>query len=209
MARRVTQLTIFFSGTSETEAERAALREVVRELNRMMEKTHTVLLKVVSYPEDFRPGVNEDVQTEVNRQVQDQYDIYIGVLGAKFGTPTSRAGSGTEEEFNLALSRFLHDTTSVRVLFYFKRASMDPLSIVPEELKKVHEFRSRLPQQGVLYRDSNDTAGFVGMVKEHIWNLIIDEWVGDTWKPVELPVLLKDTTGEKKIKKWSLRDNRK
>lgn len=186
MAQHLTQLTIFFSGTSETEAECAALKTVVEELNRILTDSHRISLKVISWPDDFRPGVNQDPQSELNRQVQGRYDIYIGVLGSKFGTPTPRAGSGTEEEFQLAISQFLQDTTSIRVFFYFKRASQDPFSINIEELKKVQQFRSELPQKGVVYMDFKDTINFVEMVKKHICQLIIDEWKGDAWKPVEL-----------------------
>lgn len=185
MAQQLTQLTIFFSGTSETEAERAALRKVVEELNRMLDGSHKITLKVISWPEDFRPGVNEDVQTEINRQVQGRYDIYIGVLGSRFGTQTPRAGSGTEEEFQLAISQFQQDSTSIRVFFYFKR-TLDSFAIDTDQLKKVQGFRNGLAQQGVVYMDFKDTANFVEMVKTHIWDLIIDEWKNNVWLSVEL-----------------------
>ncbi|MDD5013759.1 MAG: hypothetical protein PHW73_01480, partial [Atribacterota bacterium] len=187
MAQQLTQLTIFFSGTSVVEAECAALKAVIEELNRMLAKSRKILLKVVSWPNDFRPGVNQDVQSEINRQIQGQYDIYIGVLGSRFGTPTQRAGSGTEEEFQIAVSQFLQDTTSIRVLFYFKRANQDPFTIDTKQLIKVHKFRSDLSQKGVIYRDFKDTANFVEIVKEHLWNLISDEWNGNVWKLIELP----------------------
>jgi len=187
MAQQLTQLTIFFSGTSAVEAECAALKAVIEELNRMLAKSYKILLKVVSWPNDFRPGVNQDLQSEINRQIQGQYDIYIGVLGSRFGTPTQRAGSGTEEEFQIAVSKFLQDTTSIRVLFYFKRANQDPFTIDTKQLIKVHKFRSDLSQKGVIYRDFKDTANFVEIVKEHLWNLISDEWNGNVWKLIELP----------------------
>ena len=158
MAQQLTQLTIFFSGTSAVEAECAALKAVIEELNRMLAKSHKILLKVVSWPNDFRPGVNQDLQSEINRQIQGRYDIYIGVLGSRFGTPTQRAGSGTEEEFQIAVSQFLQDTTSIRVLFYFKRANQDPFTIDTKQLIKVHKFRSDLSQKGVIYRDFKDTV---------------------------------------------------
>ena len=187
MAQQLTQLTIFFSGTSAVEAECAALKAVIEELNRMLAKSHKILLKVVSWPNDFRPGVNQDLQSEINRQIQGQYDIYIGVLGSRFGTATQRAGSGTEEEFQIAVSQFLQDTTSIRVLFYFKRANQDPFTIDTKQLIKVHKFRSDLSQKGVIYRDFKDTANFVEIVREHLWNLISDEWNGNVWKLIELP----------------------
>lgn len=187
MAQQLTQLTIFFSGTSAVEAECAALKTVIEELNKMLTKSYKISLKVISWPDDFRPGVNQDLQSEINRQIQGQYDIYIGVLGSRFGTPTQRAGSGTEEEFQIAVSQFLQDTTSIRVFFYFKRANQDPFTIDTKQLIEVHKFRSDLSQKGVIYRDFKDTANFVEIVKEHLWNLISDEWNGNVWKLIELP----------------------
>ena len=171
------------------DAERVALGKVVEELNRMLDKAHKITLKMISWPDDFRPGVNEDPQSELNQQLQSHYDIYIGVLGSRFGTPTARAGSGTEEEFQLAISRFLQDTTSVRVFFYFKRANLDPLTIDTEQLQKVQKFRAGFPEQGVVYMDFKNTANFVEMVKKHLWNLITDEWQNNAWQSVKLPTI--------------------
>lgn len=187
MAIQLTQLTIFFSGTSESESESAALKTVVDDLCQILEKTKNVTLKTISWPDDFRPGVNENPQSEINRQVQGNYDIYIGVLGSKFGTPTSQAGSGTEEEFQLAISQFQQDTTSLRIFFYFKRTNQDLFSIDIKQLEKVKKFRTELPQKGVLYMDFKDTANFVEMVKKHLLSLITDDWQNNAWKSVDLP----------------------
>jgi hypothetical protein len=116
MPRELTQLAVFVSGTSETDAERAAVRPVVAKLNNLLEKTHGVTFRVLSWPDDFRPGVNTDTQAELNRQLGSAYDIYVGMLGSRFGTPTPRAGSGTEEEFETALAKFKRDPRSVRIV---------------------------------------------------------------------------------------------
>jgi len=202
MAQKLTQLTIFFSGTSESEAERSALILIVKELNRMLAQSKNIIIKIVNWPNDFRPGVNLDTQSEINRQIQDKYDIYIGILGSRFGTPTPRAGSGTEEEFNLAISQFLQDTTSVRVLFYFNRSTQDPFLIDSEQLIKVKKFRSELSNKGVVYMDFKDTANFVEIVKDHLWKLISEEWNGTNWEKIEFSM-------KPDIEKGSEKENKK
>lgn len=184
MARTLHQLTVFASGPSNVDSEKAALRVVVEEINRRSEKTHAVTLRVVGWPNDIRPGVSTDVQSEVNRQVGTDFDIYIGILGSRFGTPTTRTGSGTEEEFEGPLSRFQKDSTSVRVLFYFKRDPEDPFLLDIPQLQRVRQFRESLGSRGVLYRDFRDTSEFTNLVREHLDGLIIDEWRGDTWSEV-------------------------
>jgi hypothetical protein len=190
MAKSLTRLTIFASGTSETESERSALRRVAEELNKQLEKTHAITLRVRAWPDDVRPGVNAYSQAELNHQLGMEYDIYLGVLGSRFGTPTPRAGSGTEEEFSLALAKLRGDSRSIRLLFYFKRSAEDPFSLDVDQLQRVRSFRERLGTKGVVYRDFHDTAEFVQQTREHLYNLIVDEWTGDAWGPIEDP---KDT----------------
>ena len=188
MAQILHQLTIFVSGPSPVEAEKAALRAVVEEINRRSEKTHAITLRVFGWPNDIRPGVNTDPQSEVGHQVGSDFDIYVGVLGSRFGTPTVRGGSGTEQEFDEALSRFQIDSTAVRLLFYFKRDVDDPFLIDPSQLQKVLDFRQRLGRRGVLYRDFRDTAEFTQLVREHLDGLIIDEWRDGKWSEVVAPL---------------------
>lgn len=187
MSRRLTQLTIFVSGTSETEAEKSAFRLVVEELSKMLERTHGITLRVLSCPDDVRPGVNADPQAEINRQIDSSYDIYVGLFWSRFGTPTPRSGSGTEEEFERALATFQADSQAVRLLFYFKRAGQDPISIDPEQLRKVKHFRAALGSRGVLYSDFQDTKDFVQLLKDHVHSLIVKEWRDNSWAQIAIP----------------------
>ena len=68
MPKNVAILTVFVSGPSDVEAEKAALRTLVVELSERLIKTHGVALRVVGWPDDVRPGVNVDLQAEINRQ---------------------------------------------------------------------------------------------------------------------------------------------
>jgi hypothetical protein len=147
----------------------------------------------VSWPDDVYPAVNTDAQAEINRQLTSTCDIYVGILGSRFGTATPRAGSGTEEEFNEALARFRASPTSLRLLFYFKRAGHDPFTIDPEQLRQVQSFRKRLGDEGVLFNDFADTAQFTKFIDEHLHNLIVSEWDELRWRakaalPSQAPV---------------------
>ena len=161
MSRKLTQLTIFVSGRL-----RDRCGEVLNPVDRRgsqqdLREDARITLRVLSWPDDVRPGVNADPQAEINRQIGFGYDIYVGLLGSRFGTPTPRSGSGTEEEFERALATFQRDSRLVRLLFYFKRASQDPFSVDVEQLGKVNHFREALGPRGVLYHDFQDTNEFV------------------------------------------------
>lgn len=181
MPKTLQQLTIFVSGPTGTESEKAALQTIAEEITHRLEKTQFVTLRVTGWPESIRPSVGLDVQAEVDRQVGESYDIYIGIFGHRFGTPTPRAGSGTEEEFNLAFKRFQDDSTCVKIMFYFNHTPIDPFTIDIDQLQRVLRFRENLRARGVLYSDFNDTAEFANLVRKHLDNLIIDEWRENTW----------------------------
>src|SRR5438067_2462216 len=116
MPRSLTQLSVFVSGPSETDSEKAAAKRVIEELNKQLEKTYSITLRILLWPDDIRPGVNIEPQAEINRQIGSKYDIYVGILNTRFGTPTQTAGSGTEEEFQRCLARFQANTRQVRLL---------------------------------------------------------------------------------------------
>jgi hypothetical protein len=172
MAKQLINLTVFVSGPIDVEAEKAALKTVVSYLAEILEKSHSITLRLISWPDTIRPGVGSDLQSVINDQLGQNYDIYIGVLGSRFGQPTPRAESGTEEEFETALERFRQDTTSVRVMFYFKRAEQDPFTIDLDQLQKVRKFRDKLGPRGVLYVDFKDTPEFTDLARKHLHNLI-------------------------------------
>ena len=98
----------------------------------------------------------------------EDYDIFLGVMWARFGTATPRAGSGTEEEFERALTRHQANSSGVKILFYFKQASLPPDAIDPAQLQKVKAFRVRLKQEGVLYGEFSSSDEFERQLRQHL-----------------------------------------
>ena len=184
MPQKVEILTIFVSGPSNVDSEKAALRPVVDEISERMVRTHGVELRVVGWPDDLRPGVNVDPQAEIKKQFGNEIDIYLGILATRFGTPTLDAGSGTEDEFEQGLARLRGDSRSLRVLFYFKNSKVDPFNLEIDQLQKIKEFRDGLRSRGVLYREFDTTPDFVRMVKNHLDKLVSDEWRDGQWLPI-------------------------
>ena len=62
-----------------------------------------------------QPGLGLDVQQVVTEQIPCDYEVYVGILCTRVGTPTPRALSGTVEEFEDARRRWLA-TGSPRIL---------------------------------------------------------------------------------------------
>jgi hypothetical protein len=80
MVEDTKRITVFISGTSETEAERLSFKELAEELSSILEPLKKLRIKVIMWTDNFTPGVNKHPQDEIRRQSKDQYQIYLGVL---------------------------------------------------------------------------------------------------------------------------------
>ena len=153
---------------SDVQEEAGLVRRAVEEVNLGMAPLQAARLEVVDWQTHASPGIGSDPQDVINRQLPDDYDIFLGVMWARFGTATPRAGSGTEEEFERALTRHQANPRSVKILFYFKQASLPPGTIDPPQLQKVQAFRERLKQEGVLYWDFGHGVDFERELRHHL-----------------------------------------
>src|SRR6266566_6950045 len=208
MPRDIKLLTIFVSCPQDLPPERSVLESVIDELNQKLRDSHSVEFRTMGWG-SLVPGVGPDAQAVINNQVGEDYDIYIGILGHRFGTQTPRAGSGTEEEFERAYQRWRNVPDTVRILFYFKSASDAPLQELDlAQLGKVQEFRRRISPQ-VLYSNFKTADDFLKQVRDHLWQLIIREWKAGKWTvPTSAPVKIEaqlpsslsdgDSTGQKR-----------
>jgi len=166
-------LRIFVASPGDTAIERESLPGVVNEINRTLRALHPTLEQNVelvrweshSYPAMGRP------QGVINDQIG-QYDIFIGILWKRFGTPTGRAESGTEEEFRVALTNWQKDG-SPHILFYFSRQQFAPpkSSVEMEQLSKVVSFRQQLESDGLVW-EYESAAQFSSVVRPHLTEVI-------------------------------------
>ncbi len=97
-----------------------------------------------------------------------EYDIFIGLLWTRFGTPTSDAGSGTEHEFERAYERFRMYPDKLRIMIYFKDAPVTPTDIDPIQLAKVNEFKKRISNLGAYYWPFKSGDQFGNLVRVHL-----------------------------------------
>src|SRR6266536_3991342 len=112
MARSMTFVQVLVSSPSDLVDERDIVAEAVAELNTTWRKSGSVQLAVLRWETDTRPAIGGSPQSIVNAQLGDDYDIFIGIMGARFGTPTDAAGSGTEEESDRAVKRLDQNASS-------------------------------------------------------------------------------------------------
>jgi hypothetical protein len=183
--KNVVTFNVFISSPSNLNAERLIIEKVLAELSHELTAGKNVAFEVFNWESDAIPGIGLEAQEVINSQLN--YDIYIGILGSVFGTPTKHYGSGTEEEFSHAYERYRNAPDTVRVLFYFKNNSDNVFNISIEQLSKVRAFRSKLGDLGVLYHDFSELDSLREMVRTHVRNLILKQWNGNNWRVLSPP----------------------
>lgn len=168
MSRDERVVVVLVASPSDVEPERNRLEEVIRELNLTWSRTLLLRLELVRWETHGYPGIGKDAQDVLNRELTDAPDIFIGLMWGRYGTPTGRAGSGTEEEFARALARYRKDPSSVRIMFYFKDAPLSPSEIDPEQLARVQKFRMSLGNEGALHWKFVTLEEFERLLRLHL-----------------------------------------
>jgi len=160
---------IFLASPSDLSEERDALDEVVEELNLTYGNQNNIIIEILKWEKNSAPGVSRlEIQSLINDDIP-EYDLFIGLLWLKFGTPTKMFGSGTEEEFEIAYSKFLENPNSVQILFYFKNALPNSIDdIDPEQLSKVKKFKSSLGEKNILFWDFEQKDDLCRFLRTHI-----------------------------------------
>lgn len=160
---------VFIASPSDLSEEREAISGVISELNSTYGNSNNIIIELLKWETNSAPGIStESVQTLINTDIP-EYDLFIGLLWMKFGTPTKLFGSGTEEEFELAHAKFIKDPKSIQILFYFKNALPSSLNeINPEQLSKVKNFKFSLGEKNVLYWDFDQNEDLCRFLRTHI-----------------------------------------
>jgi hypothetical protein len=168
MPRTEDVLTIFLASPSDVADERAKFADVIADWNRAWSRDLGLRLELVRWEDDAYPAIGLDAQDVINQQMPTDYDLFVGVMWARLGTPTGRAGSGTEEEFERALACHLEAPDAVDILFYFKDAPISPSKLDPAQLAKVQEFKASLQARGLLLWEFSGVEQFEKLVHLHL-----------------------------------------
>lgn len=169
MPELISKYRIFLASPYDLSDERESINEVINELNLTYGNPNNIVLELLKWETNSAPAIsNNEVQSIINEDIP-TYDLFIGLLWMRFGTPTIEFGSGTEEEFNIAYKKFKENNNSLQILLYFKNASPKTLDdINPEQLGKIQNFKSSLGEKNILYWDFNSNEELSRFLRLHI-----------------------------------------
>lgn len=168
---RMTQLeeiSIFLGSPGDVSRERKYVQTVVDELNQTVAYSMGLHIRVTSSNNAF-PGYGKDAQSVINEQIaqMSKYDLFIGIMWKRIGTPTARAKSGTVEELSRAVRSF-NRRKKPEIWFYFRTS---PVSFKTkkeiEQAGEVLEFKNRFKKRS-LFREYDSSAAFPAMLRKHL-----------------------------------------
>uniref|UniRef100_UPI004049E324 DUF4062 domain-containing protein n=1 Tax=Gelidibacter sp. TaxID=2018083 RepID=UPI004049E324 len=198
MPSTVTKYKIFLASPSDLQDERASIDEVINELNLTFGKQNDIHLELLKWETHSAPAIAINHPQEIiTSDLGNDYDLFIGLIWKKFGSPTNNADSGTEDEFLNAYKRFKENPNSLQILFYFNSSPVSMSEINPEQLQKIQNFKSDIGKnKKILYWDYQDTQQLNKFLRIHIPQRILD-----LKKSVEnkVPIIKKDEVLEVEI----------
>lgn len=132
-------------GPSDVAKEIALVKQVIDEWNLAIGLAADRFVHFAHWKTDATPDMSDRGQGVINRQIIDQADILVAIFWGRFGTPTGKASSGTEEEILRAIQQ------NKRVLLYFSNIA-PPLKGTDEgQYQQVQKFRRDMTDQGLYF----------------------------------------------------------
>ncbi len=179
----------FIGSPSDTSKEREICDKVFHEINSTIGESLDFRIESKKWENDVFPAFGKDSQDVINKQMGSDYNIFVGIMWKKFGTPTNRADSGTEEEFLNAYKQW-EKNNDLNIMFYFNKQAIELDDIDPEQLKKVREFSKKIANLGGLYHEYKGAEQFESDFKKHIQKVLLNK-INCTGKTIDLKENLK------------------
>jgi len=177
------RLRIFAASTSDTAAERAKVATVAATLKPLAD-----YLGIVFDLVDWRsvvPDMGRPEQVILDQLKPTEWDIFIGILWHRFGTPTGGRDaetekeylSGTEEEFKTAY-KLWKEHGRPRVMMYRSTRPIPPDALDPDQFKRVKSFFAQFEAIGGehpgLYQIFDTPKSFERLLLDNLQRLLFD-----------------------------------
>lgn len=171
MAKRI--LRVFVASPGDVSEERDALAKLIAELNltiAVVAPEKDISLEVVRWETHAFPAAGRP-QAVINEQIG-EYDIFVGIMWTRFGTPSGVAESGTEEECDRAYEAWRQHGRP-QIMFYFSQAPSPPpaSSAQAEQLLRVVRFRQKLSEKALVW-EYQSQSDFADTVRPHLLQVL-------------------------------------
>lgn len=169
MPRTVVAYKVFLASPGDVKEERTIVKKAIDTYNQI-HSCDNIKLELLCWEDSTHPSFGDYPQDVVNSQIGDDYDVFIGILWTRFGTPTPKYESGTEEEFYRAYERYKNG--GVELMVYRKDERVSPSRIDVEQLQKVNNFTSEVGKLGGYYFTFTGKEHFQEIFLKHLEGVV-------------------------------------
>lgn len=131
------------------------IEEAVDSFNRGFGESHSVQINTKHWTKNSFTYLEKGMsgQDVINQQIVEKSDMMVAVFWTRFGTPTEKYGSGTEEEINRMLD------SQKPVFLFFLDKPISPSKIDIEQLSRIRKFTDKLSTQkyGLYFSIDNES----------------------------------------------------
>jgi hypothetical protein len=158
--RTATVIRILIASPSDVTKERDVVTECIYAWNAAHFGATSIMLQPIRWETHTYPASGDRPQALINRQIVEDGDCLIGIFGARLGTPTGDALSGTIEEIEIFRKAGKH------VSLYFSTADV-PRNADREQLAALENYQSER-QKDTLYAEFPDAEELRRLVTQHL-----------------------------------------
>lgn len=163
-------ISIFISSPGDVPEDRNLIVRTISGWNQRNGESRRVFFQPLTWEQMVAPDRGGSGQEVIDAQIGAAYDIYLGLMWSRFGSATTKANSGTEDEFDQAIAR--HDTGEGLIISFLFKNSAIPQDILDGiQYDRVQKFKTKVAEKGCLYREYNDDASLIDAL-----NLILDRF---------------------------------
>lgn len=145
---------VFLASPGDVKEERELAADAIEELNITHGPLGNYRLELLRWETHAAPNAGRPQQ--VINDLIDAYDIFVGIMWKRFGTPSGVAESGTEEEFQRAYTRWEQNQT-LALMFFFSQKKVPPAASREdlEQQTKVLGFKESLAGKALTWNYRN------------------------------------------------------
>jgi hypothetical protein len=180
---------IFLASPGDVGMERQHVRRFFDEYNRHTAHIWNVRFEVIDWENYSSVGVGRP-QELITQQTLEKYKgslaLVVGIMSQRFGSPTGKAESGTEEEFSWAMASN-KASGFPEIKWFFRKVDKLEFPSDPDEAdaaldqwKKVRAFRKQMHDLNnpLFYAEYPSTSGFA-----EVFERDLNQWLADPSRP--------------------------
>ena len=163
---------LFVASPSDLEAEWREIPRIIDRINGSFGLRWNIFVQVVMWETSVHSGIGEDAQDVINRQVPEDYDVFLGMFWNRVGTKTKRAESGTLEEYERALNRHVR-TGKPEIMVFFKEPEFSSQEHMPQR-EEMLRLRERIGRDNVMFSTFRSTPQFAEIFYDQLLMILAE-----------------------------------